>query len=110
MRRSPTRGSTNWTPSIHAEREGLRSNLQKNYTLPPENPNILQQGRQHEQTERQMIDRAMGNNPRSNQSTITGIGRGGSQVNKGGIELGGEVTGQPSDLGGIHDAIKELPQ
>jgi hypothetical protein len=69
------------------------------------------------------------NDPRSNRSTITGPvhpnnlqGGGTAPTNgisrpaflgggkKGGIELGGEVTGQPGNLDGIHDAIKELPQ
>jgi hypothetical protein len=70
------------------------------------------------------------NDPRSNQSTITGpirndslpsggatrqISRpaflgGSAGPSKGGIDLGGEVHGQPGNLDGIHDAIKELPR
>src|SRR5215470_5457846 len=56
-----TRGSTVWSPSLHSEREQLHKNLQPQ--LPPENPRVLQQGKNHEEVERQMIQRAMGNNP-----------------------------------------------
>ena len=126
-------GGTSWDPKAEALREGLRNKLGTS-PLPAEDPNVVREGRQHQERERQEINRARGNDPRSNKSTITGRpgdhsgtvkGGGVSPENKvsrpnflggrttgkkGGIELGGEVTGQPGDLGDVHDAVKELPR
>jgi hypothetical protein len=118
--------------TVEEEREDAEKRLEGKLTPLEEQGrrNTEELGGQHMENERRNIERARRNDPRSNQSTITGpirsnrlkgggtapnkISRpaflGGSGGRKGGIELGGEVHGQSGNLDGIHDAIKELPR
>jgi hypothetical protein len=111
-------------------RHELEGRLGSTPSPPPDDPDVVNRGRQHMKTERQNIERARRNDLRSNRSTITGpirpnhlngggtapnkISRpeflGGSGGKKGGIELGGEVHGQPGNLDDVNDAIKGLPR
>jgi hypothetical protein len=121
-------GDTTWSPQLHQKRERIRERLQQEYRLPPEDPKVLEKGQEHMRIEREMIDRAMRNDSRSNRSTITGpinpsrIEGGGDASRKisrpsflgpnvkGGVELDGDVHGTTGDLDGIRDAIKDLPR
>jgi hypothetical protein len=125
-----TRGSTNWSPKLNAEREQLRRSL-GDRPLPPENPRVLQQGRQHQLEERENINRAMRNDPRSHQSTITGIGGHGGDIQQstpsraptfstpnvsgngegkavGGVRMYGEPGGRPGELEDVENDVRNL--
>src|SRR5262249_35357592 len=53
-------------------RHNLEGKLGSTPSLPTDDPDVVNQGRQHMDTERQNIERAKRNDPRSNKSTITG--------------------------------------
>jgi hypothetical protein len=109
-------GATTWSPS--PLREKLKQELNAvPRPLPPENPTGIEKGRQHQLEERRQIDRAIRNDPRSNQSTITGIGGGHVQSAPsiqsapsgnvvGGVRMYGDPSGQPSDLDVENDVRK----
>jgi hypothetical protein len=113
-----------WSPSLHAERVKMRRNLQKGYKLPDDDPAITDAGKRHIETEKRMIERAKKNDPRSRQSTITGVDRNPTPSlpsnphgtvkispppgrSPGGISLKGTTTSTPGQLN-VEDDVKKL--